>query len=95
MTRNDIVDRLADKGYTKKSARLIIDDVVRVITEALVSGENVVFRGFGEFYVKDVAETAGSNVYTGERMTVPAHRVPKFSAGTLLRKRVREGIIRD
>jgi hypothetical protein len=37
--REDIINRLADKGYTKKSAAYIIDDFVRVIAEALVEGE--------------------------------------------------------
>lgn len=95
MKRNEIVDRLADKGYTKKSARLIIDDVVRVIAEALVDGEEVSFRGFGTFYVKDVAPRETYDYQSKGRITIPAHKAPKFSPGNLLTRWVREGIIRE
>lgn len=95
MKRNEIIERLAQKGYTKKSARVIIDDVVRVISEALVDGEDVMFHGFGTFYVKDVAPRETSDLQSKDRITIPGHRAPKFTPGEQLRRWVREGIIRE
>jgi len=95
MKRNEIIERLAQKGYTKKSANLIIDDVVRVIAEALVEGEDVHFHGFGTFYVKDVAPRETCDLGGKERITIPAHKSPKFTPGEPLKRWVREGIIRE
>ena len=95
LKRNDIIERLAKKGYTKKSANLIVDDVMRVIAEALVEGEDVQFHGFGTFYVKDVAPRETSDLQSKARITIPSHKAPKFSPGEPLKRWVREGIIRE
>ena len=95
MNREEIIDRLAKKGYTKKSANLIIDDVVRVITEALVEGEEVQLHGFGTFYVRNMAPRDTNDLLSGERITIPGHNLPKFVPGRTLKRWVREGIIRE
>lgn len=95
LKRDDIIERLAKKGYTKKSARFIIDDFVRVVSEALVEGEEIQFHGFGTFCVKDLAPRETSEVGTGNRIVIPAHREPKFVPGKQLKRWVREGIIRE
>ena len=93
--RKEFIDRLAEKGYTKRSAEMILDDFIRVIEEALVEGEDVMFHGFGTFYSKEVLEKESLNVYTGERYIIPRHRIPRFTPGKRLRKWVRDGIIRE
>lgn len=93
--RNEIIERLANKGYTKKSANLIIDDVLETITEALVAGESVQFHGFGTFRVKDYASRETTDFNTGEKITVPTHKVCKFVPGEPLKRWIREGIIRE
>ena len=95
LKREDIVDRMADKGYTKKSARVILDDFVRVISEALVEGEEVRIRGFGTFAVRDAGAREMNDYQSGERITIPGHRVPKFTPGQQLRRWVADGIIRE
>lgn len=92
--REDIINRLADKGYTKKSAAYIIDDFVRVISEALVEGEEVMIHGFGTFYVKNIKahELVDLNK---EMMSLPSYKAPKFVAGAQLKRWVREGKIRE
>ena len=95
MKRNDIIERLAQKGYTKKSANLIIDDVISVISEALVEGESVQFHGFGTFYVKDVVPRETNDLQSKQRITIPGHKAPKFTPGEPLKRWVREGIIRE
>lgn len=95
LKRNDIVERLAQKGYTKKSANYIIDDFIRTIAEALVEGEDVQFHGFGTFYVKEMAPRKSTDLNSQETILIPGHKTPKFSASTPLRRWVREGIIRE
>lgn len=95
LKRQDIVERLADNGYTKKNAGLIIDDMVKVITEAMVAGEDVQLHGFGTFRVKDIAPRETTDFKTKGRITIPTHKAPKFEPGAQLKRWVREGAIRD
>jgi DNA-binding protein HU-beta len=47
------------------------------------------FPGFGKFQVVERAPRNGVNPRTRERITIPARRVPKFSAGAGLKSKVK------
>lgn len=90
MTKADFVDRLAAKsGLTKKDAAAVVDAFVGVVTEALKKGEEVQFTGFGKFYVQKRAARQGINPQTKQKITIPASKVPKFSAGMALKSAVK------
>lgn len=95
LKKGDIIERLAERGYTKTAANEIIDDFVRVISEALVEGEDVMFHGFGTFYTKDIKPRKTRDYQSKEIMVIPGFRCPKFVAGRQLKRWVREGFIRD
>ena len=95
LKRNDIIERLAKKGYTKKSASYIVDDMVRVIAEAMAEGEDVQFHGFGTFCVREVKTRLSQDIKSKEMTTIPAHKAPKFVPGAMLKRWVREGKIRE
>ena len=48
----------------------------------------VAFTGFGKFHVTRRAARQGVNPRTGERVQIQAANVPKFSAGSQLKKAV-------
>lgn len=90
MTKADFVDKLAAKsGLTKKDAAAVVDAFVGVVTEALKKGEEVQFTGFGKFYVQKRAARQGINPQTKMKITIPASKVPKFSAGMALKSAVK------
>lgn len=90
MTKADFVDRLAAKsGLTKKDAAAVVDAFVEVVTEALQKGEDVQFTGFGKFYVQEREARQGINPQTKSKISIPASRVPKFSAGMALKSAVK------
>ena len=90
MTKADFVDRLAAKsGLTKKDAAGVVDAFVGVVTEALKKGEEVQFTGFGKFYVQKRQARQGINPQTKQKITIPATKVPKFSAGLALKSAVK------
>lgn len=93
--RDGLIEKLAAKGYTKKGAGLIIDDIARTITELLADGEDVMIHGFGTFYVREIAERATIDLASKERIIIPGHKAPKFTAGEHLKRAVREGFVRD
>ena len=90
MLKKDIVNKLADKGYTKKDADCIIDDIFAVITEAMVAGEEVKIHGFGIFSVAERKPRVTKSIFTQEMVEVPATRHPRFKAGTYLRRAIKE-----
>ena len=95
MNKSEFIDRLAQKGYTKKSANEIVDDVIQTISEVLVEGESIQFYGFGTFSVRESAEREAVDFQTKERITIPGHKTPKFVPGKLLKRAVKEGILRE
>lgn len=94
LKRNDIIERLNARGYTKKDAAVIINDLFGVITDALIKGEAVQIHGFGTFEVKEYAERKSVGL-SQEDIIVPAYKAPKFTAGILLKRAVKEGFVRE
>jgi DNA-binding protein HU-beta len=90
MTKNEFVDRVAaESGLSKKDAGSAVDSIIKSIESALSSGEEVNFTGFGKFHVAERGAREGRNPRTGETMTIAASRVPRFTAGSGLKKAVK------
>ena len=90
-----LVDRLAKKGYTKKDAGIILDDVAMVIAESLVNGDDVCLHGFGTFSTRTTVAHETRAIHTGEMMHIPAIKTVKFVPGKFLKRSVREGRIAE
>ena len=90
MTKSDFVDRVAsESGLSKKDAGTAVDAVLGTIEKALSSGDEVSFTGFGKFHVAQRGAREGRNPRTGESMTIAASKVPRFTAGSGLKKAVK------
>ena len=91
MTKSDFIDQLArdERLGSKKQAGDALEAVLDGIRSALARGEDVNFTGFGKFHVSERGQRQGVNPRTGERITIPAGRVPKFSAGAGLKSTVK------
>ena len=69
MTKSEFVDRVADSsGLSKKDATTAVDAVIRSIEDALKSGEDVTFTGFGKFHV---AERGAREAVSYTHLTLP------------------------
>ena len=92
MTKQEFVDRIADKAQlNKRDAAKAVDAFIDTITETLRGGGDVSFTGFGKFSTSNRAARQGVNPRTGERVQIAASRVPKFSAGSQLKTAVKGG----
>ena len=90
MTKSDFVDQVASaSGLSKKDAGTAVDAVLGTIENALKSGDEVSFTGFGKFHVASRGAREGRNPRTGESMTIAASKVPRFTAGSGLKKAVK------
>ena len=91
MTKAEFTDRVASKsGLSKRDATKAVDAFLDSITEALKGGEQVAFTGFGKFSPRHRKERQGVNPRTGQKVTIPAARVPKFSAGSQLKQALKQ-----
>ena len=89
-TKAEFVDQVAAKsGLSKKDAGAAVDAVISSIEESLKAGNEVSFTGFGKFHVANRGAREGRNPRTGETMTIAASKVPRFTAGSGLKKAVK------
>ncbi|MDX6566580.1 MAG: DNA-binding protein HU-beta [Gaiellales bacterium] len=91
MTKAEFIDQIATKaGLTKKDAGAAVEAVLATISDTLKSGGDVSFTGFGKFHVQNRAARTGVNPRNpGEKVNIPAAKVPKFSAGSALKAAVK------
>lgn len=76
-------------GGTKTTAEQAVEKVIEVIIDSLKKGEEVSIAGLGIFTVKERAARQARNPRTGEAISVPAMKVPKFKASKHLKDAVR------
>jgi len=74
---------------SKKEAGDALDSVLEAITQVLTDGGEVSFTGFGKFSVAERGPRQGVNPRTGERIFIPGGKVPRFSAGSGLKGKVK------
>ena len=90
MTKSEFIDKVAaQSGLSKKDAGAAVDAVISSIEDSLSAGDEVSFTGFGKFHVANRGAREGRNPRTGETMTIAASRVPRFTAGSGLKKAVK------
>lgn len=95
LRKKELIEQLNEKGYTKKDAKIIINDVFEIISAALIEGESVQIHGFGTFEVKEFASRETVDLKSGNRITIPPYKAPKFTAGKFLKHAVKDGILRE
>jgi Bacterial nucleoid DNA-binding protein len=83
MTKKEFIDLYYAKGEftTKAEAERRAMSFIETIKDALVSGEEVSFLGFGKFKVVDRAARTARNPQTQEPMKIAAKKAVKFTAG--------------
>jgi DNA-binding protein HU-beta len=93
VTKAEFLDVLArdQRIGNKKEAGAAVDAVLDAITDVLSKGGDVNFTGFGKFAVAERGPRQGVNPRTGERIFIPGGKVPRFSAGSGLKKSVKGG----
>jgi DNA-binding protein HU-beta len=90
MTKSEFVDQVAYKAdLGKKEAGEAVDAALKIIEEALSRGAEITFSGFGKFHVADRSARQGVHPRTGEPIHIEASRVPRFTAGSGLKKAVK------
>ncbi len=86
MTKADLVDQVSkNMDISKKHTEIIVNTVLESISDALQNGEKVELRGFGSFKIRERKARIGRNPKTGEKVDIPAKKIPFFKPGKELR----------
>lgn len=90
MNKTELIAAMADKAeISKKDAEKALTAFTNVVADALTNGDKVQLVGFGTFEVTKRAERQGRNPATGDTITIPASKSPKFKAGKSLKEAVK------
>jgi integration host factor subunit beta len=79
MTKADLIEevsRLAE--LTRKDSEVIVDTIFDSVVRSLRVGDKIEIRGFGSFRTRQRKPRVGRNPKTGERVEVPAKKIPFF-----------------
>jgi integration host factor subunit beta len=86
MTKADLVEKVTGLGdLTRRDGEVIVETIFGSVIGALQSGDKIEIRGFGSFRIRQRNSRIGRNPKTGERVEVPAKRVPYFKPSKELR----------
>ncbi|HEY0758963.1 MAG TPA: integration host factor subunit beta [Acidisarcina sp.] len=92
MTKAELVEEVIKLGdLTRRDGEVIVDTIFDSVIEALKSGDKIEIRGFGSFRIRQRKPRIGRNPKTGEKVDVPAKRVPYFKPSKELRDLVNPG----
>ena len=69
----------------------MLDAFIETVSETLAQGDSVQLIGFGSFKTSERKARSGRNPRTGETVSIPAKRVPSFTAGNALKEAVQRG----
>jgi DNA-binding protein HU-beta len=89
MNKKQFIERIVEHTDSPRTdAEKHLEAFTTAVSEALKAGEEVQLPGFGKFYVREQKAREGRNPQSGEKMTIPASKVPAFRAGKSLKESV-------
>ena len=90
MNKAELIDAIREQTQaSQKQIDTILITTLDTIVEAVSSGDKVVLVGFGSFEVKERQAREGRNPHTGDKLTIPATKVPGFSASKVFKDKVK------
>ena len=88
LTKNDIVMKVHDLGFTKKKSIDIIEGLLEIIKSTLENEDDVLISGFGKFCVKNKNKRRGRNPATGNDLILRERKVVTFKCSGKLRNKI-------
>jgi integration host factor subunit beta len=79
MTKAELIEEVSRVvEMTRKDSEVIVEAILGSVVRALRTGDKIEIRGFGSFRTRSRLPRVGRNPKTGERVDVPAKRIPYF-----------------
>ncbi|NER40056.1 MAG: HU family DNA-binding protein [Oscillatoria sp. SIO1A7] len=83
-----VAERVKASNMTKKQVDVALTNALNVIMEAVANGDKVTLVGFGSFESRDRKAREGRNPKTGEKINIPATKMPAFSPGKPFKEKI-------
>lgn len=82
MKKTDLIVAVAEQsGLSKKDAEKAVTAVFDTIVNAVAEGDKIQLTGFGTFEQRTRNARTGCDPRTGNKIEIPASKVPAFKAG--------------
>ena len=92
MTKADLIEEVSKVvEMTRKESEIIVETIFDSIVKSLRGGDKIEIRGFGSFRTRQRQARIGRNPKSGDRVDVPAKRIPFFKPSKELRDLVNTG----
>ena len=89
MNKSELIKAVAEKGgLSMKVAKEVVNTFFDIQFQAMLEDERIEIRGFGSFVNKKYDAYTGRNPKTGQKIKVPAKKLPFFKVGKELKFRV-------
>ena len=88
LTKQDIVLKVNELGFTKKQSVEIIETLLEIMKQSLEQSDDVLVSGFGKFCIKEKKVRRGRNPATGDDLLLPARKVVTFKCSGKLRNKI-------
>jgi integration host factor subunit alpha len=89
LTKDLIAKAIAENvGLQRNQSVQLVEILIGLVKESLISGEDVLISGFGKFSVKSKRERRGRNPATGDSMMLRSRKVIGFHCSGKLREKL-------
>ena len=89
MTKADLIDEVSRlTEITRKDSEVIVETIFESVVRSLRAGDKIEIRGFGSFRTRQRKPRVGRNPKTGDRVEVPAKKIPFFKPSKELKDMV-------
>jgi integration host factor subunit beta len=87
LTKADLIEEvLRISELPRKESETIVETIFESIIDALQKGDKIEIRGFGSFRTRQRRGRIGRNPKTGEKVEVPAKKIPFFKPSKELKE---------
>src|SRR5579864_6496674 len=92
MTKADLIEEVAKiADITRKDSEVVVETIFEGIVRSLRAGDKIEIRGFGSFRTRQRKPRVGRNPKTGDKVEVPAKKIPFFKPSKELKDVVNQG----
>lgn len=91
MNKSELIKAMSEEsGLTQKDAEKSLNAFIKIVTESLKKGDEIVLTGFGAFSVTRRNARIGMDFKTKKAIKIPASRGVKFKSGKSLKEAVKQ-----
>jgi len=94
MTKAELIEEVSRVvEMTRKDSEVIVEAIFDSVVRALRGGDKIEIRGFGSFRTRQRKPRVGRNPKTGDRVEVPAKKIPFFKPSKELKDLVNNAAV--